>query len=189
MASLGRKFNAGEVATPSRDLLPNDHYLVQIVASSMREVRDNPAHRFLSVEMEVMVGEYQRRKLWENLNLINSNAQTVQIAEQTFAEICKACRKLDIEDSEELHYIPFIIEVEVRPDNRTKALPTGHPDKLPPVNRIKSYKPAEGDDVPKGGALPGSEAPAQSQFAGAVAPSGGGMTTGRPASGTPPWKR
>ena len=64
---------------------------------------------------EVLDGEHQSRKLFDRLHLANPKPQAVQIAEQRLAALCRAVGKLQPQDSEELHFIPFVAKVRVRP--------------------------------------------------------------------------
>ncbi len=55
------------------------------------------------------------RKLFDRLNLVNANAQTVEIAQRTLSAICHATGRLQVQDSEDLHLIPMLADVTVKP--------------------------------------------------------------------------
>ena len=61
--------------------------------------------KYLKVEMDITEGEFQGRKLFENLNLVNKNDLAVTIAQQTLAEICTAVNKPSIQDSSEVLFV------------------------------------------------------------------------------------
>ena len=129
--------------------IPPGPQTVQIINSEIRAIKAKPGQdpdadngSYLWLEIEVVDGEYERRKLFENLVLNHPNPQTVQIAQQTLREICLACNKPNIEDSEELHNVPFVVDLVVEQDRRNRTLPAGQPP-YPPVNRIKAYRPVD----------------------------------------------
>ena len=75
-------------------------------------------------------GPYKGRKLFDRLNLVNANPQTVEIAQRTLSAICHATGRMQVQDSEELHLIPFIADVQVQPpkngygeSNKVRYLP------------------------------------------------------------------
>ena len=130
MANLGATFDATTVEpTTPFEPLPPGRYIVQIVASEMRSTRDGSG-QFLWLELDVIEGEHLGRKLWDRLNLINPNAQAVEIAQRTLSAICHAAGKLQVQDSEELHLIPMLADVKVQPprngydaSNKVRYLP------------------------------------------------------------------
>ena len=115
MASLGHTFDASQVEpnTPY-EVLPPGKYLVQIIASEMRPTKDGMG-QYLYLELDVLEGPYTGRKLFDRLNLINPSADAVDIARRTLSAICRAAGKLQVNDSEQLHLIPIIADVRVRP--------------------------------------------------------------------------
>lgn len=115
MASFGHTFDASSVE-PSNgyDVLPPGKYLSQIVASEMRATKDGHG-QYLYLEVDVLEGKYAGRKLFDRLNLVNSNPDAVQIAQRTLSSICRAVGKLQVSNSEQLHLIPLIADVRVRP--------------------------------------------------------------------------
>ncbi len=114
MANLGN-FDASTV-DPTRpiDLLPPGKYVVQIVASEMRVTKDGMG-QYLWLELDVLEGECQGRKLFDRLNLVNNNPQTVELAQRTLSAICHATGRMQVQDSEELHLIPMLADVKVQP--------------------------------------------------------------------------
>jgi Protein of unknown function (DUF669) len=115
MASLGQIFDASSVdPTSGYDVLPPAKYLAQIVNSEMRATKDGLG-QYLFLEVDVIDGPYAGRKLFDRLNLINANADAVQIAQRTLSSICRAVGKLQVSNSEQLHLIPLIADVRVRP--------------------------------------------------------------------------
>ena len=132
MASFGQTFDASSIEPSSGyDVLPPGKYLSQIVASEMRATKDGLG-QYLYLEVDVIEGQYAGRKLFDRLNLVNANADAVQIAQRTLSSICRAVGKLQVSNSEQLHLIPLIADVRVRPpkgmygeSNSVRYLPRG----------------------------------------------------------------
>lgn len=157
MANLSG-FNAAEVEPNTGfDPIPAGEYNACIVGSDMKQTK-NGSGEYLNLEISILDGTYQNRRLFDKLNLKNSNETAVQIARATLSSICRAVNVLEPNDSSELHMKPFRISVGVR-----KREDTGEME-----NRIKSYKPRSASPVPQM----------------ATAAPGGAMVTGQPKA---PW--
>jgi len=123
-------FDANNVEpVPSFDPIPAGQYLAMIVASE--EKTSSKGNQFLSLELEVLDGQYKGRKLWVNLNLSHPNPETVKFARVELASICKAIGVLKPTDSVQLHNLPMLITVKCVNRKDTGEL----------QNRIKSYAP------------------------------------------------
>ena len=115
MARFDSAFDAtGIEPTTGYDVLPAGKYRAQIVESEMRVTR-NGMGQFLWLMLDIIEGPYQGRKLFDQLNLVNSNPQTVEIAQRTLSAICHATGKLQVNDSVDLHLVPMTIQVGVKP--------------------------------------------------------------------------
>jgi Protein of unknown function (DUF669) len=163
MAKLGGTFDASGVEpnAPLEALPPGD-YKVQILQSEMRVTKAGTG-QMLWLDMEVLEGPLQGRHVYDQLNLINPNPTAEEIAQRTLSAICHAVGKLQVADSEELHFQPLLVRVAVKPNG---------------YNEVKGYKPvkqvaAAGTATPPSGPTPPSAAPQ-------VAPA---------ANTTAPWKR
>jgi hypothetical protein len=115
MANLGTTFDATSVE-PAKpiEVLPPGRYPAQIVNSKLRVTKDGMG-QYLWLELDVLEGPYRSRKLFDRLNLVNANPQTVEIAQRTLSAICHATGRMQVQDSEELHLIPLIADVQVQP--------------------------------------------------------------------------
>ena len=167
MANLGGTFDANEVEPQQAfDVLPPADYKVQIVQSDMVTTKNGDG-QYLWLEMDIIDGEYQGRKLWDRLNLMNPNQQAQDIAQKHLSAICHAVGQLSVQDSEELHFKPLIakVKVEKRKDNDENANRIGA---YKPVSEQQTAAPAQGQTKP--------QQPAQKQAA-------------KPAGGLPPWKQ
>lgn len=137
MAKLPGKFNSEEHGEMGFDCLPKDDYLMQIIESEYKATSKNDGH-YLMLKREIISGKYKGRFYFSNLNLDNPNPTAVEIANKEFAATCKACGRVAVEDSEELHGIPHIVALAV------KAGKGNEPDR----NIITSIKAAEGYEKP-----------------------------------------
>ena len=142
MASFGQTFDASSIEpSTGYDVLPPGKYLAQIVASEMRVTKDGLG-QYLYLEVDILDGQYAGRKLFDRLNLINANPDAVQIAQRTLSSICRAVGKLQVSNSEQLHLIPLIADVRVRPpkgmygeSNSIRYLPrNAAPSTTPPAS-------------------------------------------------------
>lgn len=116
MAQLpGGSFNAAEHGEMKNfGALPDGDYLLRIFESEMLPTKAKTGE-FLKLSIHVMTPEFEGRQLFVNLNLNNPNANAVAIAGQELGAICRAVGKPVIQDSSELHGIPFIGEVRYDP--------------------------------------------------------------------------
>lgn len=120
MADLG-DFNATDVEpmNDSYEPLPEGLYRVMITAS---EIKRNNADTgsYLSLTMDLIGNEqYDKRKLFVNLNLDHPNPVAVEMATKELASICLAVKIPKPGNSEKLHDIPMFVKVgvEKRKDN------------------------------------------------------------------------
>lgn len=154
------------------DPLPVGRYVVQIVDSELRVTKDGRG-QYLWLEADVLEGEYQGRKLFDRLNLVNANPTTVEIAQRNLSAICHAVGKLQVNDSQELHLIPLIADVKVKPSKDEEYGPSN----------VVRYLPLE-QPRPAATARPApASQPAAAQPTAAPAPAA------KPASASPPWRR
>lgn len=115
MARFNTAFDAtGIEPSAAYEVLPAGTYRAQIVESEMRPTR-NGMGQFLWLMLDILEGPHQGRKIFDQLNLVNPNPTTVEIAQRTLSAICHATARLQVNDSEELHLIPMTIQVTVKP--------------------------------------------------------------------------
>lgn len=122
-------FDASQVDPNKFAPIPAGDYEAVIVASEMKPTKDGSG-KYLKLELQVLSGTYQNRKLFTNLNLVNKNEQAVQIAKGTLSSLCRAVGVLTPKDSSELHNKPFIATVKVRKS-----------DEYDDQNEVKGFKP------------------------------------------------
>lgn len=141
-AAFGGTFDASQVEPSApRELLPPGTYTAQIVKSDM--VDTSTGGQMLKLELDILEGPSKGRKLWDNLNLVNRNPTAVEIAQRTLSAICHAIGRLQVADSDELHFKPLTITVAVEPDSRDKHLAADDPARRY-QNAVKGYAAASG---------------------------------------------
>jgi hypothetical protein len=100
----------------SREPLPPGDYPVIITATEQRTAK-NGSNSYLSVELQVTDGPHQGRRVWDTLNLWNSNETAVKIAREKLRAITDAiAHPPHVQDSESLHNKPMLATVGVRDD-------------------------------------------------------------------------
>lgn len=126
MAQFNFNVNDAPVAQPrTYGPLPAGDYPVVITKSDLKPTKAGTGH-YIELELQVTDGEHTGRRLWERLNVDNPNKQAEDIAKAALGQLCAAVGVLDMEDTEQLHDIPFVVAVEID-------------RKEPDRNRIVSY--------------------------------------------------
>ncbi len=154
-------YNADEVEPAgSFEPLPVGKYMVVIEDSDMK---DNNAGtgQYLKLTYNVVDGNFQGRKLFENLNLHfddagenEKHATAMKIANGKLRSICFAVGNHTPQDTSELHDIPFVVTVGIQ-KSKSEAYPE-------PQNVIRKYEPLNQEATPII-TLPGKEAPDKKQ--------------------------
>ena len=175
MAIFAQTFDANSVEPSNFDVFPAGKYLAQIVSSEMRPTKDGRG-QYLFLELDILEGPFAGRKLFDRLNLVNDNPDTVDIATRTLSSICRATGQMQVKDSEQLHLIPLIADVRVRPPKGQY----GESNSIRYLPRNAAAAPATRAPVAYASAPAPATAPApQPQPATPVAPAAGGL----------PWQR
>lgn len=111
MAKLMQAFNARNVdPTQGMGGLPIGKYPVVIIKSEVKPTKDNDSG-YLQLDLQVTEGENQGAVGAYRLNLYHTNQQTVEIAHRQLSAVCHVTGVFELTDSQQLHNIPFVIEV------------------------------------------------------------------------------
>ena len=165
-------FDANNVEPNQQDFspLPAGEYKVMVVNSDVAPVKSGNGEA-LKLELMVCEGEYENRRLFANLNIIHSSQQAQQIGQGQLSALCHAIGKLKVDDSNELHDIPFIAKVAVKNDQT-----------YGPQNEVKAFK-----SINSGGGGASAGAPTgQPSAPSAPQQTATGATAGQ---GKRPWER
>lgn len=107
-------FDASTVSTESQFApVPNGDYPVMIIESEMKPTKTGGG-QYLQLVLEIIEGPYKGRRIWDRLNLVNSNQTAVEIAQRALSQICHAVNHLQLNDSVELHHKPMTAKVVVK---------------------------------------------------------------------------
>lgn len=128
MAMLPKVFNTSNVADEEATLLPEGWYTAQIVKSELKDTQSGG--KYISLHFKIVEGDYAKRMVFANLNIVNANPTTVKIAEQHLKKICNALGLDEIEDTSELHGQDLQIRV------KTQAATSNFPAK----DDVKDFK-------------------------------------------------
>ena len=151
MAKLS--FNAAK-AEPMEErsftLLPEGDYIFSLVKSELVDNKKKTAKR-LNFQAKVMAGEFKGNIVFIGLNWDHPSAEAQAISDREFKSICDAVGKGDdeIEETEELHGIPFIGTVKhSAPSEPYKDPATGEEKfRYGAKAEIKKYSIADEDSV------------------------------------------
>lgn len=137
MASLGKKYVAGDTSTEQRDYedLPTGIYRLEIEASDV--IDTGPEDRRTGIGLKYTAAviepeELKGRKFFGFINLENSNPQAQEIGQREFACLRRACGLDEIEESEDLHFIAYTVKLGMGKPSK-KVHPKGHPQEGQPV--------------------------------------------------------
>lgn len=125
------QFNATAAPAPqqrSYGPLPEGSYQAVITRSDIKPTKAGTGN-YIELEIQITDGEFSGRRLWERLNVDNPNKRAEDIAKAALGQLCAAVGVVDMDDTEQLHDIPFIVGVEID-------------RKEPDRNRIVAYEPA-----------------------------------------------
>ena len=191
---LPTAFNAQE-HNPSQSAgsLPIGKHAVVIESS---EVKSNKANDGGYIQLNLMVteGPQAGSKGPYRLNMYHSNPQVVEIANKQFSAVCHVTGIFNVQDSQQLHNIPFMIEVapqknkpEYTEVKRVFDAAGNEPGKAPAAPAAPVATQAAPASVPTAGwpaaAPAAAAAPAQAEAPAAPAPASGTA----PATSAPPW--
>jgi hypothetical protein len=174
MAQLDTVFDASSVdPRHAYGQLPAGIYRVQIVESDLRITKDGWG-KYVYLVMDVLEGDQAGRKIFERLNLVNKNPAAVEIAQRQLSGICHATGQMQVENSEQLHFIPFEMMIEKKRDRKTGEDRFDHVyqfegQRLPQVP-VPTRSPGHLAQTASPALTPPPQAPAQSQPAKAGSP-------------------
>lgn len=167
MANLGMDFNPND--EPEREggsfePMPAGDYDMQVVESDL--ITTQSGGKMIKLTLEVTSGQFERRKVWENINIQNANPDAERIGRRALADLALAVGLPAVRDTEELHFRPFRARLKVEPPKN------GYDAK----NKVSRFMPMNGA-APQAAKPAAAAKPATSQAAKPAA------------SGNRPWAR
>ncbi len=156
-----------------RSIIQPGDYVVCITKSEFKATKAKTGH-YLNLTLVIAEGQRKGSMMWTLLNLDNPNPVAVEMANKELNSICQACGLVSVEDSDELHGIPFGVTIDIKPGDAS----------YPPSNTIKNYMPADDVDLGSSGGAE-AESPKQTTATGNT-----GDTTGAAKAGQKlPWEK
>jgi hypothetical protein len=108
-------FDANQVEPTSFEPVPVGKYVAAITETEIKQTKAGNG-KYIAFTLEILEGDYKGRKVWGNLNIQNPSAKAQQIGLGQLSAICRACGKLNLSDTSELHGVPFIAKIGQEPD-------------------------------------------------------------------------
>lgn len=133
MAQLPDVFIPAEAEDSSFDVLDAGWQEAEIIKSQIKTTAAKTG-QYIALTFKITAEEGDKangRMVFTNLNFKNPNPVAVKIARSDLKKICAAVGfEGELEDTEDLHNIPMMIKLSVKPEN----------DQWPAKNEIKDYK-------------------------------------------------
>lgn len=111
MALLSAVFKADDIEEDKP--MPAGNYLCEITKTGMKPTKAGDGTRLL-LTIRIIDGEYDGNVVFEGLNIENPNPKAVSIAKRQLAQLMKAIDIEELEDTGELHGIPFTANIKVK---------------------------------------------------------------------------
>lgn len=141
----------------SFELIPAGWHNGELVDAEVRTAKSGNGE-YLNLQFSLLDPPYANRRVFVSLNLWNTNAEAVRIANQHRLELLAACGKPNAQDTAELMGIPVALRIAIREDKSGM---------YEPRNEVKGFRAAAGAaprsaSAPKPGAfVPPAAAAAQ----------------------------
>lgn len=116
MAQLNGSFDSGQHddMNNSFEPIPAGEYMAMVKESDIKTTAKGNG-KYIKLKFEIIQGEFKGRFIWTNLNIINPNPVAVEIAQKELATLCRAVGKAVIQDTNQLHGIPFKMKIKIKP--------------------------------------------------------------------------
>lgn len=153
----GEAFDAEAQDAPrSFEPIPAGSYRLEIQDAEVKATTAGNG-QYLKVELAVIDGEYEGRRVFCNFNLQNPSAEAERIGREQFGALCRAAKKPKVSDANELLGLQFEARVKIRPAR----------DGYNAQNEIDpaTCKPLDGTPAAKTAAAPASRTATQSSGA------------------------
>lgn len=113
MSSL-EGFDASQVEpNDGYDVLPAGEYRVCIVSAPLKPTKSGTGE-LINLELQVLDGQYQNRKIFDRINWKNQNPKAQEIGRARLSSICRAVGVLTPKDTSELLNRPLRCKVKIK---------------------------------------------------------------------------
>ena len=111
-------------------------YEAEITKSELKTTKDKTG-KYIALTLKIIEGDNEGRLIYTNLNIVNKSDVAVKIARADLKAICTATGfEGELEDTEDLHNIPMLVKVSVKPETA----------QWPAKNEIKGFKSVNEDN-------------------------------------------
>jgi hypothetical protein len=124
-------------ASSSAQLPVGPRQAAVIIGSEIKATKDKTGG-LVQFELQIIEGPNQGATGAYRINLYNSNDQARRIAESQFSSICHAVNVMQVQDTQQLHGIPFFIDVNVQKND----------ERYTEVSKVYAYEPSEPQQAP-----------------------------------------
>lgn len=138
MAAIGEQFDANKHHADDFSALPEGEYLVEIKKSDVK-LDPTETKKYVFLNTTVIQGEFAGRLMSFFLYIRHPNPIAVDIGSKHFGTVCCAVGVPEPKDTRQLHDIPFILKVGIKPASGQYSA----------KNKIIIAKPYGGDGVNK----------------------------------------
>ena len=191
MAQLIQAFNAQQFdPTQSTGGLPIGKHPVIVDSSEVKPNKENNGG-YLQLNLKIIDGPQQGTVGAYRLNLYHSNQQTVEIAHRQLSAVCHVTGQFMLQDSAQLHNIPFIVEVGPQKNDAqyTEVKKVFDINGNEPGKAGQGQAPQQPAQQPQTGFAPQQQAPAQQPAATPAWGAPQGQQQALAQAGAPAWGR
>ena len=93
--------------------IPAGNYLALVTSSEMKLLKSGNGTG-LSLQLQIVDGQYANRRIFANINVQHNNPKAENIDQGELSQLCHAVGILQLKDTSELHNIPVTIKVKIR---------------------------------------------------------------------------
>lgn len=180
MVDFAEEIDVETMEVSSFDLIPDGWYIAQIVGE---EDKPTKSGRMVVFTWEILDGQFEGRRVWQNHNYLNDSMKAQSIAREQFGLITRASGLLKSKNTLMLHERPMLVHVGIEKGDgsygdRNTVKNGGYKPigEAPPAGQVANNNGSTGRSTFNGGSASTEQSPPPRQAA------GGG-------AGSRPWDR
>lgn len=151
MAQLSQPVDTNNVDPNDKfEPVPPGDYKVWIIKSEVTATKAGTGE-LLNLELDIIEGPFQGRKLFDRLNIVNPNQTAQEIGQRALSQITHAIGKVGVvTDSEQLHGVPMMAKVIVKPEETKNGVWYDKRNEIKKYSAVDGSKPAPRPQAPQG---------------------------------------
>jgi len=169
---LQQPFNA-QAVDPSQggfSQLPIGKYPVVITASEIKGTADGNGGMLVFELLAIPGSEHAGATGFHRLNLYHANEKPRQIAESQLSALCHVTGVFMVQDTSQLHNIPFVVEVKAQPLTQSQIDKQAAGETVTPFTQVHKVFDMNGNEPGRAAGQPAPAPAPQQQYAAAPAP-------------------